>query len=430
MAKRFFTFLLLFIGFTLIFQSVFPKPFTEESTVEDLTIAFVEKNHYSREPLTVVLTNHLDRELSLPSDCPSEPFRIERYKNGLWETLSAPQGLFVACEGKDRPAGSVVMTFPKLLLLSPETPLTFSLSPWKDELFRDIGKYRLSIDLIDGSKKSFTQEFDIVERGFFSSISYQFFFRPIFNVLIYLVSVLPSNNLGLAVILLTILIRFVLLVPNQKALKSQRMMLRIQPELDEIKRKYKGDQQKISLETMALWKKHRVSPIGGCLPLLIQIPILIALFYVVRTGFTPYEGYHLYPFLSSFDLSKVNSDFYGILNLQEINATWLPIFVGLLQYAQMKMSLSRFSTGPGVLAQKHKMDATAALQDPLLMMNKSMTYFMPIMILLMVASLPSGVGLYLAVSTLFGIVQQFTVNRATASPPPQSSSFVSTTPLL
>jgi YidC/Oxa1 family membrane protein insertase len=192
------------------------------------------------------------------------------------------------------------------------------------------------------------------------------------------------------------------------------MMLKIQPELDEIKNKYKGDQQKISLETMALWKKHRVSPIGGCLPLLIQIPILIALFYVVRTGFTPYEGYHLYSFLSSFDLAKVNPDFYGILNLQEVNATWLPIVVGLLQYAQMKMSLSRFSGQ----APKPKSSGGigADLQNPLLMMNKSMTYFMPIMILLMVASLPSGVGLYLGISTLFGIAQQFTVNRSTASP--------------
>jgi len=197
-------------------------------------------------------------------------------------------------------------------------------------------------------------------------------------------------------------------------------MMKIQPELEAIKRRYKGDQQRISLETMELWKKHRVNPVGGCLPLLIQLPILIALFYVVKSGFTPFQGHLVYDFLSTSDLTKIDTNFYGLLDLQQVNATWLPIFVGLLQFFQMKLSFSR----KHIVGQKNEektnelatkdeaVDPTVALQDPLRMMNKTMLYFMPVMMAFMVATLPSGVGLYLAISTFFGILQQYYVNRS------------------
>jgi YidC/Oxa1 family membrane protein insertase len=162
-----------------------------------------------------------------------------------------------------------------------------------------------------------------------------------------------------------------------------------------------------------------VNPVGGCLPLLIQLPILIALFYVVKIGFSPYQGHIVYDFLSHIDLAKVSTDFYGILNLEAVNATWLPILVGLLQFVQMKLSFSRKKIGVKETPEKHELakkeensDPTQALQDPLRMMNKTMLYFMPVMMAFMVATLPSGVGLYLAVSTLFGIAQQFYVNRS------------------
>lgn len=427
MLKKFFTWFLIFIGIYLILQS-FRSPIQEAGKVsEDVTLKTTQQSYYPGDPVIVNVVNNLDQALRVPSDCPAEPLTVERYSNGVWNHIEAKQGLFVSCDLSSNTPPQQVTYLHELdvFVLSPRVTTMIDYSPWKAELFSELGKYRLTLDLTIGeTKKSFSTDFEVIDHGFFSSVTTQLFFRPIYNFMLFLTTIVPGHNFGLAVIALTILIRLLLLVPNQRALKSQRSMLRLQPELDSIKRKHKGDQQRISQETMALWKQHRVNPIGGCLPLLIQLPILIALFYVVRTGFTPYQGHLTYSFLSSIDLTKISSDFFSILNLQKVNATWLPVIVGLLQFLQMKLS---FSQKKKSIDQNHTQVQDAAvvvdgvpekkahnvdeLQDPLKMMNKTMVYFMPVMIGFMVASLPSGVGLYLAVSTLFGIAQQYSVNR-------------------
>jgi YidC/Oxa1 family membrane protein insertase len=105
-------------------------------------------------------------------------------------------------------------------------------------------------------------------------------------------ALIPSY--GLAIILLTIAVRVVLLPLSIKQTKSMREMQRIQPELKKLQQKHKGDRQKLNEEMMALYKEHGVNPFGGCLPILLQFPVLIALFYVIRTplqymGFAPRE---------------------------------------------------------------------------------------------------------------------------------------------
>jgi YidC/Oxa1 family membrane protein insertase len=423
LAKKFFTWLLIFLGLSLILQNFTPKE-ADPSTLEDFVLIPQDESFTLGEAPVIEIQNNLDKSYRIPSDCPSEPLTVERYQNGLWQKLSSEAGKYLDCVN-----GTTVVDIhdhvnfhqPEYFELTPSTLTVVDYSPWKDELFSQLGRYRIVLDVtVDEVPKSFYTEFEVAERGFFSSVAYRLFFQPIFNFLLFLTSILPGHNFGLAVIALTFIIRLILLVPNQKALKSQKDMMKIQPELEEIKRKYKGDQQRISLETMELWKKHRVNPIGGCLPLLIQLPILIALFYVVKTGFTPFQGHLVYEFLSTSDLALIDTNFYGLLDLQSVNATWLPIFVGLLQFFQMKLSFSRkHIVGQKNDEKKHELatkdevvDPTVALQDPLRMMNKTMLYFMPIMMAFMVATLPSGVGLYLAVSTFFGILQQYYVNRS------------------
>lgn len=391
MAKRFFTWFLIFLGLSLLFQSFTTRE--EVQDLEDVQLIALDGPYPPGEPVQIQVHNQLDQTIQIPSDCPEEPLIMEKYENGIWTKRSAKSTVEGSCT-------SAPLEFP------PKTPVIINYAPWGKEIFQEIGKYRVTFEAeISGKNKSFSSEFEVKERGFLSSVLYELFFRPIYNLLIVLTSAMPGKNLGLGIIALTVVIRMLLLVPNQKAIKAQRDMMRIQPQLEEIKRKYQGDQQRISMETLALWKQHRVNPIGGCLPLLIQIPILIGLFYVVKTGFTPYQDYILYPFFSGYDLSAINNHFYGILDLDRVNATWLPILVGFLQFVQMKLSFAR------VGKKQDNAPATNSLEDPLRMMNKTMVYFMPIMILLMVASLPSGVGLYLAISTLFGIVQQWNVMR-------------------
>ena len=92
---------------------------------------------------------------------------------------------------------------------------------------------------------------------------------------------IPGHNLGWAIILLTLIIKLILLAPNQKALKAQKQMQKIQPQLDALKKKYANDQQKLAAETMEIWKKYKINPMSSCLPMLIQFPILIALFILL-----------------------------------------------------------------------------------------------------------------------------------------------------
>jgi|CXWL01.1.fsa_nt_gi YidC/Oxa1 family membrane protein insertase len=422
MLKKFFTWLLIFIGLVLILQSFRTPVDSSKTFVEDLVLKTDQSSYYLGDAVLLTVESSLDQTLRVPSECPAEPFQVERYTNGVWKVLSSGQGQYLQCSSVGKDIDSPLVPYslvPDFWELTAKTSTTIDYSPWKSQLFDQLGKYRITLSTnISDVYKSFTTEFEVVERGFFSSVTYELFFRPIFNFLLFLTSILPGYNFGLAIIALTLIIRLILLVPNQKALKSQRSMMRIQPELDAIKRKYKGDQTKISQETMALWKQHRVNPIGGCLPLLIQLPFLIAIFYVVRSGLNPYQGEMIYSFLSNIDISLVSSNFFGVLQLEKINATWLPISVGLLQFIQMKLSFSirkqsldQNKTSVVEVTPDGKSHSIDELQDPLKMMNKTMIYFMPVMMGFAVATLPSGVGLYLFVSTLFSLAQQFAVNR-------------------
>lgn len=391
--------------------------------MEDFVIVSTEEEYYIGDDVTIVLTNNLEKTIRIPSLCPSHPLLLEQYKNGQWNTLSTESGISLECEGDDLKNSNAYTYQPKEISLEAKSDREISYSPWKYELFDQVGKYKASLVIGENDdRQTFMTEFQMIERGFWSSLYHYILYRPIFNLMVFLASIMPGYNFGLAVIALTLIIRFVLLLPNQKALKSQKAMMEIQPQLEEVRKKYKGDQQRISQETMLIWQKNKVSPVGGCLPMLIQIPIMITLFYTVRAGFTPYESHALYGFLQSFDLGLVDQNFYGILNLKEVNATWLPIIVGLSQFVQMKLSFSRRKKATakkdivdidekGKVLESKKDDKKSTDPDPMKMMNKTMIYFMPIMIAVLAATLPAAVGIYLLISSLFGVAQQFFVNR-------------------
>jgi len=205
---------------------------------------------------------------------------------------------------------------------------------------------------------------------------------------------MPNHDIGLAIILLTLIIRTILLIPSQKAMKAQKRMQDVQPRLEKIKEKYKGDQQKIAMETMALWKEAKVNPMGSCLPLLLQLPFLIGIFYVVQDSLNPDNTYLLYKTYENFALSDISHTFFGIIDLSKPNLYVLPIIIGGLQFIQMKLSMGD-SSPKGEMASA----------------SKIMIYLMPVMIAVFTASLPAGVGFYWGTSTLYGIIQQIFVNK-------------------
>ena len=128
------------------------------------------------------------------------------------------------------------------------------------------------------------------------------FYAPIYNFFVFLLYILPGNSLGLAIITITIAIRLLLLVPQHHMLMSNRRLQEIQPKVREIQDLHKEDQSKLGMELMALYKREGVNPLGSCLPLLVQMPILIVLYSVILEITHIVNSYYLYPVLSGFDI--------------------------------------------------------------------------------------------------------------------------------
>jgi len=226
-----------------------------------------------------------------------------------------------------------------------------------------------------------------------------------------------THNYGVAIILLTILIRLILYPLMQKQMVSMREMQKIQPLMKEVQEKYKNDKERLNKELMALYKEHKVNPMSGCLPLLIQMPILILLFQTLRVfeyldpvtnniagGFlwiakhyNVIEGGETIAragLALSERLITLPGD--GIFGLQYVGI--LPFLVAGSMYIQQKM------TSPGGAVAGKDGGSSAQTQ-------KMMTIMMPLMIGFMSFTLPSGLTLYWFTSTLLGIGQQYLINK-------------------
>lgn len=386
MQNRFSRFLIFFLLFFLIFQ-FFSRP-SDTTSGQDITIQ-MDSSFTLGEPVSLQVVNHSEKSFKSPSECPDSPVMVEYFGNGEWVNKTEELAFEESCS-------------PDWFSLNPKQSINFSFAELNSKIFSEKGKYRLSYQVESEEKiKTFFSETEVVSAGFFKAMWNEFFYRPIFNTLFFIASKLPGRSLGWSVIILTLIIKIILLVPNQKALKSQRQMQLIQPQLDAIKQKYKDQPQLMAQKTMEVWKKHKVSPWGSCLPILVQFPILIALFYVVRDGLNVVNPNLFYVPLQGFDVTTVNPIFLQIIDLTKNNLIVLPLIVAGLQFFQIRLSLARVSKKP-----------VKSTDSPLPMMNQMMQYVMPVMIAIFTASLPAAVGFYWGTSTLFAIGQQWFVNRS------------------
>ena len=180
------------------------------------------------------------------------------------------------------------------------------------------------------------------------------------------------GNFGVSIIIVTILIKIMLLPLTLKQDKSMKEMKKLQPELEKIKEKYAKYKQMINIKTMELYKEHKVNPLGGCLPLLLQLPILFALFGVLRNGIIPKDSSFLWLKLS------VPDPFYV-----------LPVLNGAVSFFQQKLMGSADS-------------------NPQM---KNMMYIFPIMMIMFSLKMPSGLQLYWLTSSILAVVQQYFIMK-------------------
>jgi YidC/Oxa1 family membrane protein insertase len=245
----------------------------------------------------------------------------------------------------------------------------------------------------------------------FATLWNDVFIRPLTNLLIGITDVIPGHDLGVAIIILTIIIRFILYPLSKKAIQSQRELQAYQPELDKIKEKYKNDKDKQTKATMEFYQEHKINPLSSCLPLLIQMPILIALYWVFRRATAGTVEQLLYSFVPKPE--NLNARFLGIVDLTRPEVYVLPVLAGASQFYQSWMILSRAKKDDKKLGLKEKKTP----QDATSMITKQMNYIFPIVTVVFAASLPSAISLYWVTTNLFSIGQQYIIMRGELTKP-------------
>lgn len=222
------------------------------------------------------------------------------------------------------------------------------------------------------------------------------FAQPIFNLLIWLYNVVPGHDIGLAIILLTLLVKLVLWPLSGQALRSQKALQDLQPKLEELKKEYGKDrQEELAKATMALYSKEKVSPLSSCLPLLIQLPVFIALYHALGQGLKS-SGYDmLYPFVQN--PGTITPTLFGLVDIAKRSIP-LALLAGAAQFLQAKMMITR---------QQPKQTPGAKDEAMLAMMNKQMLYMMPLLTVYIGWKLPGGLALYWLMQNVLTIVQQW-----------------------
>ena len=215
-------------------------------------------------------------------------------------------------------------------------------------------------------------------------------YYPLFNALIAIYDYLPGHDFGLAIIVLTVIIRIILYPLSVSALHSQIAIQKLQPKIQEIQDAYKNDKEKQAKETLELYKKDKINPFSGLFLVLLQLPILIALYKVFWNGLNVSELSHVYSFIMKPEY--INSVFLGFIDLHNPNILFA-IAAGLVQFLQTKMLTPQPSN------KKRSNDISV-------MMQKQMLYLFPIITIIILLRLPSALSLYWLASGVFSIIQQ------------------------
>jgi len=233
-----------------------------------------------------------------------------------------------------------------------------------------------------------------------ASFFHTVFYQPLYNGLIALMDLLPWFDAGVIVILFTILVKFALYPLSRKASLAQIRMKEIEPELKAVKEKYKGDSQEQARKTMEIYKKNKVNPFSSVFVLLLQLPIIFALYFVfLRSGLPALNTDLLYSFVSHPE--NINMNFLGVLNITE-KSLILAILAGASSFLQAVVSIPK--PGPKV--------ENPTFQDDLARgMSMQMRYIFPIIVFFISYQVSGVVALYWCTSNLFTVAQELYIRR-------------------
>lgn len=231
------------------------------------------------------------------------------------------------------------------------------------------------------------------------------FYQPIYNGLVFLISVIPGGNVGVAIITLTILVKFIILPLTHKSVKSQAKIRTIEPEVKEIKEKYNKDKQEQAKQVMELYKKHGVNPFTGCVLVIVQLPVVLALYWVFFKGLGSLNTDIIYSFIKI--PTNINMQFLGFVDILGKSVV-LAALAGITQYYQMKLSL------PPVAQQndnKNNNKQISFKDEFVKNMNTQMRYVLPLFIFFIAYTVSAAVALYWVTNNSFSIIHELIVRK-------------------
>lgn len=237
-----------------------------------------------------------------------------------------------------------------------------------------------------------------------SYIFHLFFYNPLYNGLILLLSWLPRPDVGLAVILFTALVKFILFPISRKAVKTQMKLREFEPQLAVLKEKYKDSREKLAQETLALYRANGVNPFSGIVLVFLQIPIIFALYFIfLRGGLPSVDTSLLYPFVQGVFVKisePINMLFLGFFDIGKPHLI-LALLAGASQFVQVQLSLPKVA----------KVENPSFKDDMARSMNVQMRYILPVFITIIALKISGAVALYWITGNLFTIGQELYIKR-------------------
>lgn len=229
------------------------------------------------------------------------------------------------------------------------------------------------------------------------------FYQPLYNGLIFVLGHLPTADVGLAVISFTVFIKLALMPLSKKSLETQIKLKKLEPEIEEIKKKYKNDVQTQGLKMMEIYRENNINPFSGFFLILIQLPIIFSLYYIfLRAGLPAINESLLYGFVNI--PTGVDMHLFGQFDLAGKSIV-LALLAGLSQFIQIQRTMPPSKP-------RDKNNTEFSMKDELSRsLNMQMRYVMPVIITFIAYSLGSVVALYWTVSNIFAIAQEYFIKK-------------------
>lgn len=232
------------------------------------------------------------------------------------------------------------------------------------------------------------------------------FFNPLYNSLVLLIDIIPGADAGLAVIALTVFVKLILFPLSKSAVRTQIKTREIQGELEEIKEKYKNDRENMGKALLDLYKKNNINPFSGILLIFIQLPVILALYWVVYKGGLPSINIDiLYSFVPAPE--NVNMDFLGIFHIAESKSVILAMLAAVTQHIQARLTFPKQEPK----TTENKPTTPDFKTDLMRGMQIQIKWVLPIFVFFISYGLISAVALYWTVSNIFAIGQEIYIKK-------------------